>query len=321
VPLDVVRHSDVQAWLADLLAAGLSPASVRKCSGVLSSILALAIKDRRILSNPAEGLSLPRVVGRRRQYLTPEQVADLASRAADPPHHRMRETYRQYRLAVFVLAYCGLRWSELAALHVDSIDVKRRRLEVAQAVTELNGGRLVWGTPKSHERRWVPIPRFLAEELAKHIDGRKRDELVFTTPTGQPLRNRSARRAWFDHAVAGLGIPTLTPHDLRHTAASLAVSAGANVKAVQRMLGHASAAMTLDTYADLFDDDLEAVGERLDAIARKAGVYKMCTEPEMIKLPRRPPRYANPVNTGPVVGGRYWDRTSDPCRVNSPPQL
>jgi integrase len=55
---------------------------------------------------------------------------------------------------------------------------------------------------------------------------------------------------------------------LRHTAASLAVSAGANVKAVQRMLGHASAAMTLDLYADLFDDDLEAVAVALDK-ARK----------------------------------------------------
>jgi integrase len=64
----------------------------------------------------------------------------------------------------------------------------------------------------------------------------------------------------------------VTPHDLRHTAASLAVSAGANVKAVQRMLGHASAAMTLDVYADLFDDDLEAVATALhDARARSSG--------------------------------------------------
>ena len=55
----------------------------------------------------------------------------------------------------------------------------------------------------------------------------------------------------------------MTPHDLRHTAASLAISAGANVKAVQRMLGHASAAMTLDTYADLFDDDLDYVADAL----------------------------------------------------------
>jgi site-specific recombinase XerC len=64
--------------------------------------------------------------------------------------------------------------------------------------------------------------------------------------------------------------PTITPHDLRHTAASLAVSAGANVKALQRMLGHAKASMTLDTYADLFDDDLDAVAASLDAAITKA---------------------------------------------------
>ncbi len=55
----------------------------------------------------------------------------------------------------------------------------------------------------------------------------------------------------------------ITPHDLRHAAASLAISAGANVKAVQRMLGHSSTVMTLDTYADLFEDDLASVAEAL----------------------------------------------------------
>ncbi|WP_279432157.1 tyrosine-type recombinase/integrase [Labedella populi] len=68
------------------------------------------------------------------------------------------------------------------------------------------------------------------------------------------------------------GLEPMTPHDLRHTTASLAVSSGANVKAVQRMLGHASAAMTLDTYADLFDDDLDAVATALDQAARSAVV-------------------------------------------------
>jgi uncharacterized protein len=65
-------------------------------------------------------------------------------------------------------------------------------------------------------------------------------------------------------------LPGLTPHDLRHTAASLAVQADANVKAVQRMLGHASAAMTLDVYAGLFGDDLDAVADRLDEAAVRA---------------------------------------------------
>jgi Phage integrase family len=60
------------------------------------------------------------------------------------------------------------------------------------------------------------------------------------------------------------GLLGLTPHELRHTAASLAIAAGANVKAVQLMLGHASAAMTLDISAGLFADDLDAVADRLD---------------------------------------------------------
>ncbi len=118
-----------------------------------------------------------------------------------------------------------------------------------------------------------------------HLAGRDAADLVFTTLTGQPLRNRNARRAWFDRAAEAIGEPDLTPHGLRHTAASLAVSAGANVKAVQRMLGHASAAMTLDRYADLFDDDLDAVADRLDAVARAAGVYPLCTGADVVPLP------------------------------------
>ena len=67
-----------------------------------------------------------------------------------------------------------------------------------------------------------------------------------------------------------LSFPSITPHDLRHSAASLAVSAVAYVKAVQRMLGHAKASMTLDVYADLFDEDLDSVAANLGAAIRSA---------------------------------------------------
>lgn len=63
---------------------------------------------------------------------------------------------------------------------------------------------------------------------------------------------------------------------MRHTAASLAVSAGANVKVVQRMLGHASAAMTMDVYADLFDEDLDGVAVALDDAVSRTVVPEMC---------------------------------------------
>ena len=75
-------------------------------------------------------------------------------------------------------------------------------------------------------------------------------------------------------ALATAGLPRMTVHDLRHTAASLAIASGANVKTVQRMLGHASAAMTLDVYADLFDDDVDAVSAALDQARTTAIVSK-----------------------------------------------
>jgi integrase len=271
VQLDRVDHADVQAWVADLAASGRSGASVQKAYGVLSAILARAVRDRRLPSNPAVDVDLPRARERAKRYLTAEQVEQLASEAG------------RGRTIVLVLAYCGLRWSELAALRVGRVDLMRRRLDISEAMTEVNGGRIVWGTPKTHEARSVPIPQFLVDVLAVHIAGKAACDLVFTGPTGAPLRNRNARRDWFDAAAGAIGQVGLTPHELRHTAASLAVSAGANVKAVQRMLGHASAVMTLDRYADLFDDDLDAVADRLDA-QRAALVYPVCTDADVVDL-------------------------------------
>ncbi|WP_163618012.1 tyrosine-type recombinase/integrase [Microbacterium sp. B35-30] len=82
-------------------------------------------------------------------------------------------------------------------------------------------------------------------------------------------------------ALTDAGLPRMTVHDLRHTAASLAIASGANAKAVQRMLGHASAAMTLDVYADLFDDDVDAVSAALDQARTAAIVSKPRPQPQL----------------------------------------
>jgi integrase len=124
----------------------------------------------------------------------------------------------------------------------------------------------------------VPLPRSLAAELGAELAGKGPDDLVFTSPEGGPLRVNNFRTRYFDPAAVMAGLPGLTPHELRHTAASLAVSAGANVKAVQRLLGHASASMTLDVYSGLFDDDLEAVADLLDVGAARARADRVRTE-------------------------------------------
>ena len=129
-----VEHGAVQAWVAELAASGgISAGHVRKIAGVLASVLGLAMRDRRLASNPATGLSLPRIRERPRRYLRAEEVERLADSAGPLG-----------RVIVLTVAYCGLGWSELAALRVERIDLLRRRLTVAEAMTEIDGGRIVW---------------------------------------------------------------------------------------------------------------------------------------------------------------------------------
>lgn len=266
VPVCEVQTSAVRAWVAELAAEGAAATTIETALGVLRMVLGLSVEDRRIPRNPCDGVKAPPRQHNQRAYLTHQQVDELTDAMA------------RDGLVVRFLAYTGLRYGEMAALTVADFDMLRRRVQVRRSVTEVKG-KLVWSTPKTHERRSVPFPRFLANELAQQMVGKRRDDLVFTAPAGGVLRIATFRTRVFNVAVNKLrglddeGNPTTdwprpTLHDLRHTAASLAISAGANVKAVQTMLGHKSAALTLDTYADLFPDDLEAVADALDAAVR-----------------------------------------------------
>src|SRR5947209_8108358 len=98
--------------------------------------------------------------------------------------------------------------------------------------------------PEDYESRSIPVPATITRELAKVTEGKAPGAPVFSGARRESwLRGRVFRRGWFNRAASEIGLEGRTPHELRHTAASLAISAGANVKAVQRMLGHASAAI------------------------------------------------------------------------------
>ncbi len=217
---------DVQAWVTTV-AQQRSPATVRKIYRVLSLVLALAVSDGRLARNPATGVRLPRPVAPEHRYLTHPQVdalADAAAGPSEPSKHGRHDERRsaQYRLIVLFLAYTGVRFGELAALRVGRIDFLRRRATIAESVTLVNATQ-VWGTPKGHERREVPIPPFLVEELAAHVAGKAPDDLVFSgVRGGGALRAPIFRRAAFDRAADAIGMTGLHPHELRHTAASLA---------------------------------------------------------------------------------------------------
>jgi integrase len=145
VPLSRISHSEVSSWVRGLIDEGLAPATVRDG----------------LVRNVAEGVPLPRIVAIPKRFLTHDQVQALAEACAP------------YGTLIRVLAYTGLRWSELVALTAGRVDLSRRRIEVVEAITEVHG-HVVVGTTKTHQRRSVPIPRFLADELATTSPARRR---------------------------------------------------------------------------------------------------------------------------------------------------
>lgn len=254
-----MKATAVRARATSMVTEELGAATIENALGVLRQVMGAALVDNRIPRNPCDGVQLPNRKHADRGYLTHTQVASLAAAV-------------EYGAEVVrFLAYTGLRWGEMATLRVGDFDRLRRRVNASRSVTEFNG--LGWSTPKSWERRSAPFPAALAQELSALMVGKGREDLVFVSQRGDVLRVSNYRKRFFRAAVekcqaTDSTFPAITPHDLRHSAASLAVSARANVKAGQRMLGHAKASMTLDVYADLFDDDLDGVAVRLDEAIR-----------------------------------------------------
>jgi len=273
-PLVSVRPSEVEVWAAGI-SRQQSPATARHALGVLRRVFDYALRDGAIHRNPAVGIKLPKVQGNDPHPLTHDQLWALAERLPS----------QRDRLIVLVGGYCGLRWGELAALQWSDVDLASHRLRVRRAYSE-EAPRGEMAPVKDHQARTVPIPATVSAMLADFGVGRRPGELVFPSASGTPLRNRNFRRDVFDDAVHSAQLD-ITPHNLRDTAASLAIQAGASVVAVARLLGHESAATTLNHYAGLFPSDLDDVAHRLDAAARRVQERESPAHDVQMKVKRR----------------------------------
>jgi integrase len=275
-PLAAVDQLAIRAWVAAMIAGGLSPSRTRHAFHVLSAVLAAAIAGGRLARNPPKGVRLPRAHRREMQFLTAAQVEAIATAITDP-----------YPVLVRFAAYTGLRAGELVALRVRHLDLLRGVVHVTASTSDL-GTERVTGPTKTYETRTVRLPRFLREELAAYLAGRPHgpDELLFTGARGGELIHNSFYQHRFRPAAARAGLdPVPRFHDLRHTCASLLIAQGASIKAVQAHLGHASATVTLDRYGHLFPDELEHLADRLDEVHAAA----VAGEPR----PRRDPAIAS----------------------------
>jgi integrase len=281
VALRDIAFDDLQVWVSGLSVdgsvrfdgKGLSASRVRQAYQVIGAVLKFAVKAKHLSGNPADGIELPDLPETEQRYLTHEQLQRLAIACGG------------FRTLVLVLGYCGLRFGEAAALQVGQVDLSARRIRVSRSVTRVTGKGVVEGPTKNKTARSVPVPRFLVPLLQGELKGKQAGDLVFPSRHSGYLPLGELR--WgFDRAARGMQLqvngerrdeidthgeavtpefPYITPHSLRHTTASLAIKAGANIKVLQALMGHKTATLTLDRYGHLFPDDLSGVADALDA--------------------------------------------------------
>jgi integrase len=256
VPVNKVDSLDVKAWAASITRNGSSATVVNRAVGILAGILDDAVEHRALAFNPARRFKRgekPKKSPKRHVYLTEEDVCRLAE-----------ESGRHADL-VLILAFTGLRWGEAIGLTVGDVEFLKRRVSVHRNAVQV-GQDFEVGQTKGKESRTVPVAASVLSRLAIRCEGRAASDLLFPARDGGYLKRPSYdSTGWFNRAVERAQVQKITPHDLRHTCASLAVSSGANVLAVSRMLGHKDPSVTLRIYADLFDSDLDAVAVSLDA--------------------------------------------------------
>ena len=251
VRLDELRRSDLQEFADRLLAEGLSPSYIQTMVLPVRAIVRRALSRDELAVNPCSGLHLPAIRGRRERYATAEESEELL--AAVP--ERDRATWA-------TALYAGLRLGELRALRVDDVDVAAGVIRVERGWDPAEGEIRLKSTAG---RRKVPIAAILRDYLVEHLarTGRQGSQLIFGKNPGSPFTpNRLQGRA--DDAWSKAGLKRLTPHDGRHTFASLMIAAGVNAKALSTFMGHANISITLDRYGHLMPGSEEEAASLLD---------------------------------------------------------
>jgi integrase len=270
VRLADVRRRDLQAFANGLLARGLSPSSVQVALLPLRGIFKAALSRDELAVDPCAGLQLPAVRGRRERYASPAEAEALIAAVPEPER------------AIWATAmYAGLRLGELRALRVEDVDLAGGVIRIERGWDPQAG---VIALKSRAGRRRVPIVPVLRDFLAEHlaITGRRGSDLIFGKTVESPVHavtlQRHADDAWRD-----AGLDRITPHECRHTFASLMIAAGVNAKALQTFMGHATISITLDRYghlmpgseaeaAGLLDSYLAAQRKRAENAARGAAV-------------------------------------------------
>ena len=243
---------DLQALYTELADAGLSARSVHHTHRVLHRAFVQAVRWNLIVRNPCDGAQGPRATRSEMKVWTPEQADAFLIATRKHPVHAL------YMLALTT----GMRQGELLGLKWADVDLSASTLAVRRSLQRQRVAGLVFEEPKTaRSRRSIRLSQRAIDALRAHHDRQTFDrrvagsewkslDLVFCHATGEPL-DPSYQTTIFKKAVEAADVPAIRFHDMRHTAATVLLSAGVHVKLVSEMLGHATIVLTLDTYSHL----------------------------------------------------------------------
>lgn len=269
VELQAVKGVHIQRLYNDVTAAGLSGKTVKNISAVLHKAFSVAVKQGMIAANPCEGAELPKAS---RHEIAPLTDAEIPAFLAAIDVSPMRNAYA-------LCLFAGLREGECLGLSWGQVDFQRGRITISQQLQRektQNARYYIADTTKSGKPRTIEPPpvafEYLQAERVKQAENRLKagllwsnpDDLVFTDETGKHYAFSSFYKR-FKRIAASIGRPDARPHDLRHTAATVAIASGADVKSVQDMLGHATASFTLNVYAHTSEKMMQDTAARMQS--------------------------------------------------------
>jgi integrase len=255
-PVSSIRTADLDALYASMLHK-VSRSTVARFRNTLSSLFGWAVREQLIAKNPAIESRVPRGKGQdKKAEIYPYSLTELREVTAD-----LTAKHPTLGPVALVLGLTGLRWGELVALRVRDVQlVPRPAFRVSRSASD---GQEIRTVTKGGSERTVPLPAEVVRIVKPLTVNRDPDDLLFLSPRGERLNGPNWKRAvgW---STLGRG---RREHDLRHTAATLWLSSGVDLKTAQKWLGHSTATLTADTYAHWLGDDADAAAlAKMDAI-------------------------------------------------------
>jgi integrase len=266
LPIGKIDPATVRVWHSKAVSEHPGSTQPAKAYRLLSTMLNIAVSDGKIIANPCRVEGAAREVSPERPVATEQQVEDLADAIGE-----------DWRPMVLLGAYCSMRLGELAGLRRCDVDLLHGTITIVQQAIELKTGEVVLKAPKADSVGTVSIPPDIVPDLEDHL-GRLVDPapgaLLFTSPTGMPIRRTKFRLRWLS-ACKGAGVEGLHFHDLRGTGATMAAQEGATTAELMHRLRHRTVTAAM-RYQHATAERDRAIADRLGA--RRQAARKAMTE-------------------------------------------